>query len=149
MDSSPLIKRIFYLWWKIIRWGVVVGIILWFFILPLLPIYGLIRPWPAARERLQAEGVLGTPLLIGASEESGQGLDTPWYREQQQIYLVWPDSFQRFQVWIFSETESGHPSALSQELETMSLLPLMIIWCLAGWFTVWQIRRWCRGKSAH
>jgi len=132
----------FEIWWKTIRWFATMGFMLWFVILPLMPIYGLVRPWPQARERMHEEGITGLPLMIGAASH-GEHRGAHWWKEKQRSYVVLPDSLQRSEIFIYSETEgSGIVGVRAELLRSRLLIPLVVLWILAGSFTAWRIRRW-------
>ncbi len=118
---------------------------LWFVLLPLLPVYGLLRPWPAAQEKLKAEGITGFPLMIGAGGDGERRIDSSgeyWHEEKQRSYVVIPDSFRGLELFTYSESRGS--SIVGVQVEVVRnrwLIPLFALWCLAGVFTVRTARR--------
>jgi hypothetical protein len=138
------------LWWKSIRWFATVGVMLWFIVLPLIPVYGLLRPWPQAQEKIREEGISGFPLMIGAGYHGERRFDSSGeYRreEKQRSYVVFPDSFRRLEIFTYSESEgSGIAGVQKVVLRSRSLIPLVVFWTLAGLFTAWKVRQWSAKK---
>lgn len=123
---------------------------LWFFMSPLTPLFSLLSPWVRAEEKLRQEGLTGFPLVIGGGSESERRYDSSgeyWRREEQSTYLVLPDSFRRFEVYTYSEVEGSGIAGAQVTLVRSSLLAPLVIWLLAGSFTVWQIRQWLAKKK--
>lgn len=124
---------------------------LWFVLLPLLPVYGLLRPWPAAQEKLKAEGIAGFPLMIGAGGEGGHSIDSSgeyWREEKQRSYVVIPDSFEGLELFTYSESRGSSIIGVQTEIiRSRWLIPLLALWALAGFFTVRALRQSPRKKE--
>lgn len=60
-----------------LKWFFYIGIAAWFVIIPLLPIYGALNPWPEATSAIEGSGVRGTLLMIGAGGYSESGMPYP------------------------------------------------------------------------
>jgi hypothetical protein len=144
-------KDMISLWWKSIRWIATVGVMLWFVLLPLLPVYGLLRPWPAAQEKLKAEGITGFPLMIGAGGDGERRVDSSgeyWHKEKQRSYVVVPDSFRGLELFTYSESRgSGLAGVQSEITRSRWLIPLLALWILAGFFTARTLRQSLREKK--
>jgi hypothetical protein len=118
---------------------------LWFVLLPLLPVYGLLRPWPAAQEKLKAEGIAGFPLMIGASGDGERRIDSSgeyWREEKQRSYVVVPDSFRGLELFTYSESRGSSIAGVQVEImRSRWLIPLLALWILAGLFTARTLRQ--------
>lgn len=139
------------LWWKSIKWFATFGVMLWFLALPLASVYGLLRPWPQAREELKAKGVEGYPLMIGAGSSGEHRFDSSgerWREEKQRSYVIFPDSFHRMEIFTYSESQgSGITGVRKVVLRTRLLIPFVVLWILAGLFTVWKAFQWSAQKK--
>lgn len=121
-----------------------------FVVQPLMPIYGLMRPWPQAEESLKQDGVSGFPLMIGAGSRSERLADRSgvhWREEKQRSFVVLPESFRRFEIFTYSEQEGSGIDGMQKGVFRSSLVPLGVLWILAGAFTFWQVRRWSERKK--
>ena len=140
------------LWWKSILWAASLGITLWFIALLLIPLYGLLRPWPRAQERLRGEGIAGYPLMIGGGSDGEHRSDSSgehWRKEKQRSYVVFPDSFRRNEIFTYSESEgSGIAGVHKEVLRSRSLIPLALLWILAGFFTARKVLRFIPSTKA-
>jgi hypothetical protein len=78
------------IWWKAIRWLATLGVMLWFVVLPLMPLYGWFRPWPQVQEKLREEAVTGLPLMIGAGHHSERRIDRSgeYWREVKKGHML-------------------------------------------------------------
>jgi len=143
-------KNLIQLWWKFIRWFATLGIMLWVIVLPLMPVYGLLQPWPQAQEKLKEEGFAGLALLIGTSSHSEHSVGSAggsWRKETQRSYIILPDSLRRWEIVTFSQTEGSGINGVEQVVvRSHWLVPLFVLWILAGVFSVQTIRVWLRKK---
>jgi hypothetical protein len=134
------------LFFKCIRWLATLGVMLWFVVLPMMPVYGLLSPWPQAQQKLKEDGITGLALMSGASSQTERGFDSSgeyWRDEKQRSYVVVPDSFHRLEIFTYSELKgSGIAGVEKQVLRRQSLILLLAFWIFAALFTVWQVRRW-------
>ena len=130
---------------------------LWFIVMPLMPVYGLIRVWPEANERIIDEGITGFQLMIGAgssSERRSGAAGTYWQKEKQRSYVIFPESFQNFEIITYVERQGSDIDGIATEIiRSRFLVPLFVLWIMAGLFTGWKVCRWIRktepNQSAH
>jgi hypothetical protein len=130
--------------WKIIWWLFRVGVMVWFLLMPVLPIYGWLLPWPEAEQKLEAEGVSGTKLMIGASRDSERE-DGRWSEERQRSYIVLPASLRSMQIFTYREAKGSQIAGVDRELlSSQWLIQLFLLWIAAGWFSVRTATLWIR-----
>ena len=122
------------LYLKFIRWFTCSGIILWFLLTPMLPVYGLARPWLQANYALEKNGITGVPLMIGASSSSERVGDS-WNKTRQRSYIVFPDSFRRMEIISYQISSSNSVAAEEEIIRSRFLIPFLVIWILAGVFS--------------
>jgi hypothetical protein len=121
-----------------LKWMFCVGVAAWFFILPVLPIYGAFRPWPEATAAIRNHGIQGALLMIGAGVDYESTDGEVISNSRQRTYLAVPDSFTSGNVFIFSK---GSPTAVHPERVTLTVervLPVLLtLWIAAGLFVIW------------
>ncbi len=137
---------LFRIWWKGICWFTTIGIMFWFIVMPLIPVYGLIRVWPEANEKIMDEGITGFPLMIGAASSSelrSGTAGTYWQKERERSYVIVPESFQSFEIITYVERQGSDVDGIGNEIvRSRSLIPLLILWILSGVFMICKVRRW-------
>lgn len=114
----------------------------WFLLMPVLPIYGWLSPWPEAEQQLEAEGLRGAKLMIGAGRGS-ERKDGRWSEERQRSYIVLPASLLSMQLFIYREVKGSHVVGVHRELvRSRVLIPLFLLWLTAGWFSLRTAALW-------
>jgi hypothetical protein len=129
-----------------------IGVISWFIILPLTPIYGILKPWPEAEANLRQNGIGGLPLMVGSAEHSenrGTPKEPKYLNEKQRSYIVIPESMQQLAVFTYVEVGGVKLIGPQQEIRNTPLFLLFGIWCAAGLFTFWRIRSLIRRNENH
>jgi hypothetical protein len=135
---------------KTLRGMMAVGVILWFILLLVMPIYGLLRPWPQAEESLRQENIVGFPLMIGGGSEYERGSNNTgeyWRSERYRSYIVVPASFRRLEFFSYSERGGADPDGIQKQIVRGPLSLVFGLWMASGVFTGWQVRRWRMSKN--
>jgi len=120
------------IWW-LLKWGVILG---FFVIMPLLPIYGWLSPWPAANEGLKKEGVNGLQLVVGCGYESKFESDK-WKEERFRQFLIIPESLSRIEMVTYQEIRGSGINGVRKEVirdGSWSWIGVPVIWLLAAAF---------------
>lgn len=128
------------LYWKCIGWFFRIGVILWFLVLPALPIYNWLLPWPEAEQKLDEEGVRGVRFMIGSGGD-GKRKSGVWLEARQRSYIVFPDSLRGLEIFTYSETKGSDIPGVQREIgRSRFLIPLLLLWILAGWYSAKTVR---------
>jgi hypothetical protein len=129
-------------YWKFIWRFFRVGVMLWFVLMPLLPTYDWLSPWPEAEQKLEAEGLKGIKLMIGSARDSErEGMK--WSEERQRSYVVLPASLQSMEIFTYVESRgSAVPGVERSLVRSHSLIPLLVLWVGAGWFSTRIVMSW-------
>lgn len=147
MPCSLCANKMIALYLKLLRWMTCLGIGLWFFLMPLLPVYGFLRPWPEATSVIRAAGIDGTLCLIGISHETK--MRTPGHAKgvSQRTYLSIPESLLTGKVFVVTQNLPSLPPYSGLEL-TVSRIPpvIVLLWLSAGAFLLWVA---CRARACH
>ena len=135
----------FHQYWKIIWWFFRVGVLCWFLLMPVLPIYGWLSPWPEAEGKLDAEGIRGIKLMIGSGGDSKRE-DGTWFEEKQRSYIVFPASLHSMEIFTYMESKGSRITGIEREVIRIrwAIPPLMILWILAGWFSARTVMLWSK-----
>lgn len=122
-------------YWKWIWWFFRICVMIWFLLLPVLPIYGWLSPWPEAAQMLEAEGVRGVMLMIGSggsSERDGRF----WLDEKERTFIVLPTSLRRMEVFTCVESKGSEIIGVDRKvIRGHWLIQIILLWILAGWFS--------------
>jgi hypothetical protein len=126
--------------WKVAKWMFKVGAVIWFLALPLMPIYGWVRPWPASVSALRSMGLTGVPLMIGAGSNASHTWSNAghvWRKQEQRSFVVLPESFRSGELFTYFEVQgSGIEGAQTGIASNPILIPLFVIWVAAGLLSV-------------
>lgn len=133
------------LWWTIVKWMFKAGLGVWFVLVPLMPVYGALRPWPQARTALRDAGISGAPLMIGAasdSEHSWSSAGHTWREDRQRSFVVLPDSFHGGRLFTYFEARgSSIEGVKSGIMESHTLLVAFVLWIVAGLVSLRTLRQ--------
>lgn len=138
------------LFWTILWWLFRIGVMVWFLLMLILPIYGWLSPWPEAEQRLEAESLRGIRLMIGAGESSERE-NGRWTEEKQRSYIVLPASLSSMQIFTYRETKGSQIAETERDvIRSRWLIQLFVLWIAAGWFSFRTARLWItKAKKAN
>jgi hypothetical protein len=120
--------------WTIIWWLFRIGVMIWFVLMPILPLYGWLSPWPDAEQKLEADGVKGIKLMVGGGGSSERENDR-WSEERQRSYVVIPSSLRSMEIFTYQEAKGSHVTGIDRQvIRSRWVVQLFVLWILAGWF---------------
>jgi hypothetical protein len=135
------------LWLRFLKWFSSCGIMLWFVLTPLLPLYGWFAPWPAAEIGLRAQGIDGTLLLFGSSFSSSR-VGSTWKEERQRTYVVFPHSLLRRELYAYTERKGSEITGVQGSVTRSHTFVLFLaIWIVAGVFSARIVMPWAKNKN--
>ncbi len=132
-------------WWTIAKWMFKAGVALWFVTLPLMPIYGWLRPWPQAEEALRGAGISGKLVMIGAGSNTHHSWSSAghvWQEDEQRSFVVVPESFRGWKLFTYFEVRGSGIEGTKKGVDTSAMLiPLFGMWIVAGMFSMRTFRQ--------
>lgn len=133
---------------KFIKWLFIISALVNFVVLPLIPVYGLIRPWPEAEDAVRRHGIAGALFMVGggsSSHYSSSSAGESWSKERTRTFLAVPESFRAGELLYYVETRrSGVTEAESEVVQEKGLLFLFAIWLVSAIISVVLILRWIK-----
>jgi hypothetical protein len=138
-------------YFKIARLLLIVSALLTFVGLPLISIYGWIRPWPEAEAALRQHGITGKLIMVGgswSSRQSSNAAGQSWSKEQTRTYIAAPESFRSGELFTYSEASSSGMDEVRIEMTRQKqLLWVVVIWLLAAIASVAIVVRWLKRRA--
>lgn len=134
-------------WWAIAKWIIKAVVAMWFLALPLMPVYGWLRPWREAEEALRQAGVAGTALMIGgasSTEHTWSTVGHVWREEEHRSFAVIPESLHDWKLFTYFAVRGSGIEGAKTGVVSTSAFPTVVMWVLAGLVslrTFFQLRR--------
>jgi hypothetical protein len=116
---------------RVAKWLFTVWALVTFFLYPLVPIYGWLRPWPEAESALREHGVKGRLVMVGGSSHAHYSINNS-SKVQTRTFIAVPDSLRSNNTFTYAEWHNSKSVDVQSRVTQQKDLFTLFGWWLAA-----------------